>query len=193
MELHHRHGHQVDGSQKTASLSRSVCQYESRSITSFSHIIVLKLHIKIGGLWIEKTDKDKFFRKIPFSGRNQLVVDYKATWTTVKLKFKKIQKKKKKIHSPPSFLRHIFVCSRGELSWARKSKKRNPPEKFFTFQEMELSSDKIKNFITFQKWYFLASYLCYISGGNFLRSNNQNKKKKKHSEKISYVLENGTS
>ena len=143
MELHHRHGHQVDGSQKTASLSRSVCQYESRSITSFSHIIVLKLHIKIGGLWIEKTDKDKFFRKIPFSGRNQLVVDYKATWTTVKLKFKKIQKKKKKFTHPPLSC-VIFLYVPGG-----------------NFPELEKAKKEIhrRNFLHFRKWNFLATRL----------------------------------
>ena len=52
---------------------------------------------------------------------------------------------------------------------------------------MELSSAKIKTFLIFREMEPPKKF-SYISAGNFLSSKN----KKNHSEKISYILENGT-
>ena len=45
-----------------------------------------------------------------------------------------------------------------------------------TFQEMELSSSKIKFFLYFHIWNFLASYFSYIPGRNFPSSKSKKKK-----------------
>ena len=63
-------------------------------------------------------------------------------------------------------------------------------KKFLIFQEMELSSSNIKKILIFPEMDLSSLYLSYISGGNF--PSLKKKKKKKHSEKVSYILGNGT-
>ena len=61
------------------------------------------------------------------------------------------------------------------LSPSLKKLKKTHPKKFLIFQEMKISSTKIKKLLYFWKWNFLASFFSYILGRNL--PSLQNKKK----------------
>ena len=91
---------------------------------------------------------------------------------------------------------HIFKVTKkmleasGSLThfYAQARKKKSTPKKFLIFQELQFYSLKIKTFLYFQKWSFLASYFFIFQKGTF----RTRKVKKDFSEKISYISGNGT-
>ena len=91
---------------------------------------------------------------------------------------------------------HIFKVTKkmleasGSLThfYAQARKKKSTPKKFLIFQELQFYSLKIKTFLYFKKWSFLASYFFIFQKGTF----RTRKVKKDFSEKISYISGNGT-